>query len=136
MAKAAEKSGKASAKNSKAKVAPKSGGVEAKTGVKPKKTLPKPQFNLQAYIYRVLKQVHPEIGISSSTMGCLNSIAFEVYRKLARTAQELSHHAKSKTLSAQDVQSAVKLHVPGELQKHAVSEATKALAKYQRTISA
>ena len=45
----------------------------------------------------------------------------------------MSHHAKSKTLTAKDVQSAIKLLVPGELQKHAVSEAAKALGKYERT---
>ena len=89
MAKAAEKSGKVSAKNT-AKVQavkPKNDTVVKKVdGVVKAKKVATGRVNLQIYIYRVLKQVHPEIGISSSSMSCLNSIAVEVYKKLARSA--------------------------------------------------
>ena len=40
---------------------------------------------------------------------------------------------RSNTLSAQDIQTAVKLCIPGELGKHAVQEATTALVKYRGT---
>jgi histone H2B len=33
-------------------------------------------------------------------------------------------------MASRDVQSAVRLQLPGELAKHAISEGTKALAKY------
>ena len=37
---------------------------------------------------------------------------------------------KSMTMSSRDVQSAVRLVLPGELSKHAVSEGTKAMTKF------
>ena len=37
---------------------------------------------------------------------------------------------KTKTLSSREVQTAVRLMLPGELAKHAMSEGTKAVAKY------
>ena len=37
---------------------------------------------------------------------------------------------KTKTLSSREVQTAVRLTLPGELAKHAMSEGTKAVAKF------
>ena len=82
------------------------------------------------YIYRVLKQVHPETGISKSGMSIMNSFINDVFERVCAEAGKLARYNKKKTLSSREVQTAVRLALPGELAKHAVSEGTKAVTKY------
>ena len=82
------------------------------------------------YIYRVLKQVHPETGISKRSMHILNSFVADIFEKIALEASKLVRYNKKHTLSSREVQTAVRLLLPGELAKHAVSEGTKAVTKY------
>jgi histone H2B len=82
------------------------------------------------YIFKVLKQVHPEIGISSKSMNIMNSFIDDMFTKIASQASQLVRTSKSGTLSSRDVQTAVRLVLPGELAKHAVSEGTKAVTKF------
>merc|ERR1712228_671145 len=82
------------------------------------------------YIYKVLKQVHPEIGISKKAMSILNSFVIDIFGKIMNEASKLSKYSKKLTLSAREIQSACKLILPGELSKHSISEGTKALTKY------
>ena len=82
------------------------------------------------YIYRVLKQVHPETGISKRSMAIMNSFINDVFEKVALESSKLVRYNKRHTLSSREVQTAVRLLLPGELAKHAVSEGTKAVTKY------
>ncbi len=82
------------------------------------------------YIYRVLKQVHPETGISKKSMSIMNSFINDIFEKTAAEASRLVRYNKKHTLSSREVQTAVRLLLPGELAKHAVSEGTKAVTKY------
>ena len=82
------------------------------------------------YIYRVLKQVHPETGISKSGMSIMNSFINDVFERVCAEAGKLARYNKKKTLSSREVQTAVRLALPGELAKHAVSEGTKAVTKF------
>merc|ERR1712038_342083 len=82
------------------------------------------------YTYRVLKQVHPDTGISKRAMGIMNSFLNDVFERLAGEAGRLCRYNKKATLSSREVQTAVRLLLPGELAKHAVSEGTKAVTKY------
>ena len=41
------------------------------------------------YIYKVLKQVHPEIGISRKAMSIMNSFIHDTFDKLALEASKL-----------------------------------------------
>merc|ERR1712050_619955 len=83
----------------KKKMAPTKGSKKAikKTAPADKKAKrrSKRKESFSIYIYKVLKQVHPDTGISS-----------------------------------REIQTAVRLLLPGELAKHAVSEGTKAVTKY------
>ena len=83
------------------------------------------------YIYRVLKQVHPETGISKKSMSIMNSFINDIFERLALEASRLSRYNKKSTLSSREIQTAVRLLLPGELAKHAVSEGTKAVTKFQ-----
>ena len=107
------------------------------------------------YIYRVLKQVnlnfnvelsqtilsdliydsisvqvHPDTGVSSKAMSIMNSFVNDVFERIASEASRLAHYNKRSTISSREIQTAVRLILPGELAKHAVSEGTKAVTKY------
>ena len=82
------------------------------------------------YIYKVLRQVHPEVGISKKAMGIMNSFINDTFDRLSLEASKLVRYNKKSTLSSREVQTGVKLLLPGELAKHAVSEGTKALSKF------
>jgi len=82
------------------------------------------------YIYRVLKQVHPETGISKRSMSIMNSFIHDIFEKIATESSRLVRYNKKHTLSSREVQTAVRLLLPGELAKHAVSEGTKAVTKF------
>ncbi|CAB3222378.1 unnamed protein product [Arctia plantaginis] len=82
------------------------------------------------YIYKVLKQVHPDTGISSKAMSIMNSFVNDIFERIAAEASRLAHYNKRSTITSREVQTSVMLLLPGELAKHAVSEGTKAVTKY------
>merc|ERR1712189_119599 len=82
------------------------------------------------YIYKVLKQVHPDTGISSKAMSIMNSFVNDIFERVASEASRLTSYNKRSTISSREIQTAVRLLLPGELAKHAVSEGTKAVTKY------
>tara|TARA_B110000285_G_C14824305_1_gene467968 strand:+ start:416 stop:658 length:243 start_codon:yes stop_codon:yes gene_type:complete len=74
--------------------------------------------------------VHPETGISKRSMSIMNSFINDVFERINLEAGKLVSNNKKHTLSSREVQTAVRLLLPGELAKHAVSEGTKAVTKY------
>ena len=86
------------------------------------------------YIYKVLKQIHLKIGISSKAMNIMNSYVSDLFDRIATEATRICHYNQIKTLTAREIQTAVRLLIPGELAKHAVSEGTKAVAKYRNAL--
>ncbi|XP_019569753.2 LOW QUALITY PROTEIN: histone H2B type 1-C/E/F/G/I [Rhinolophus sinicus] len=82
------------------------------------------------YVYKVLKQVHPDTGISSKAMGIMNSFVNDIFERIAGEASRLAHYNKRSTITSREIQTAVRLLLPGEMAKHAVSEGTKAVTKY------
>ena len=83
------------------------------------------------YIYKVLKQVHPDTGISNKAMSIMNSFVNDIFERIAGEASKLAAYNKRSTISSREIQTSVRLILPGELAKHAVSEGTKAVTKYQ-----
>ncbi|KAL4591627.1 hypothetical protein LXL04_004596 [Taraxacum kok-saghyz] len=82
------------------------------------------------YLYRVMKQVHPDLGISSKAMTIIKNLMADMFEKLAEDAARLSDYNKKMAMTAREIQAAVKLVLPGELGKHAVAEGTKAVNNY------
>ncbi|XP_041065228.1 histone H2B 7-like [Carcharodon carcharias] len=82
------------------------------------------------YIYKVMKQVHPDTGISSKAVSIMNSFVNDIFERIAGEASRQSHYNKRQTISSREIQTAVRLLLLGELAKHAVSEGTKAVTKY------
>lgn len=88
------------------------------------------------YVYRVRDQVCPHNGMSKRAMMVLCSMVCDLERELSASASRLCEDVKSKTLSAREIQTAVRLEFPGELAKHAVSEGTKAVTRAVSTPAA
>ncbi|XP_043462963.1 late histone H2B.L4-like [Leptopilina heterotoma] len=82
------------------------------------------------FIYKVLKQVHNDVGMSSKSMSIMNSFMNDIFERIANEASRLAKYSKKRTISSREIQTAVRLLLPGELSKHAVSEGTKAVTKY------
>jgi len=88
------------------------------------------------YIFKVLKQVHPDTGISRRSMIVMNGFVNDIFERVAGEAGRLARYSKKATLSSREIQTSVRLVLPGELAKHAVSEGTKAVTKYTSSKSA
>ncbi|CAL4965295.1 unnamed protein product [Urochloa decumbens] len=108
----------------------KSAGKEGSEGKKGKKKAKKSVETYKIYIFKVLKQVHPDIGISSKAMSIMNSFINDIFEKLAGEAAKLARYNKKPTITSREIQTSVRLVLPGELAKHAVSEGTKAVTKF------
>ena len=101
-----------------------------KVGRKPGQKVKKGKESFKIYVYKVLKQVHPDTGISSKAMSIMNSFVSDIFERVANEAARLAKYNKRSTISSREIQTAVRLLLPGELAKHAVSEGTKAVTKY------
>ncbi|PVH71852.1 histone-fold-containing protein [Cadophora sp. DSE1049] len=87
-------------------------------------------IHLLTFDFPVLKQVHPDTGISNRAMSILNSFVNDIFERVATEASKLAAYNKKSTISSREIQTSVRLILPGELAKHAVSEGTKAVTKY------
>ena len=112
------------------KAAKKAGKAQKSISKGDKKRRKKRRESYAIYIYKVLKQVHPDTGVSSKAMSIMNSFVNDIFERIAGEASRLAHYNKRTTITSREIQTAVRLLLPGELAKHAVSEGTKAVTKY------
>ena len=71
-----------------------------------------------------------ETGISKKGISIINSFINDIFERIVGEAGKLARYSKKATLSSREIQTAVRLVLPGELAKHAVSEGTKAVTKF------
>ncbi|XP_050804084.1 histone H2B 8-like [Gopherus flavomarginatus] len=112
--------------------APKKGSKKAvtKTQKKGDKCRKTRKESYSIYMYKVLKQAHPDTGISSKAMGIMNAFVNDIFERITGEASHLAHYNKRSTVTSREIQTTVRLVLPGELAKHSVSEGTKAVTKY------
>lgn len=92
--------------------------------------------SFQTYIYRVLKEVKPELGISKKAMAQLNQILAELFEKMMDESRRLTLFTKKQTLSSKDVETSIRLLYPGELGKLAVQYGRQSLQKFTESSNA
>ena len=63
-------------------------------------------------------------------MKVVNSMIFELLDRVVEEATFLTNSEEKATLTSREIQTSVRLTLPGELAKHAVAEGTKAVTKY------
>ncbi|XP_002964845.2 late histone H2B.L4, partial [Selaginella moellendorffii] len=105
-----------------------SSGQQQRSSMKKLKALQGDSYKI--YIYKVLKQVHPDISISIKAMNIMNSLVHDMFERLSTEAGRLARYSNKPTIQSREVQASVRLIFPGELAKHAISEGTKAVTKY------
>ncbi|XP_029441679.1 histone H2B 1.1-like [Rhinatrema bivittatum] len=82
--------------------APKKGSKKAvsktqkKDGKKRKKSR---RESYAIYVYKVLKQVHPDTGISSKAMNIMNSFVNDMFERISTEASRLDHYNKRSTIT-------------------------------------
>ncbi|XP_060951656.1 histone H2B 1/2-like [Limanda limanda] len=111
-------------------LAPKKGSKKTKGPGKTGKKRKSSKEVYSNYVHKVLKQVHPNTSISTKAMGIMNSFVSDIFERIAGEASHLAQYNKRSTITSREIQTAVRLLLPGELAKHAVSEGTKAVTKY------
>ena len=131
-----------SPKKSPKKASPKASPKKASPKKSPKKASPKPSpkgdtkkksrkaRTYGTYIHRVLEQVHPNLRIAQTSLDQLDQaikVIIARFRDECIKLLELSHKV---TINARTIQTATRVIFPGELAKHAVSEGSKAVGKY------
>ena len=91
--------------------------------------------HFSSYVFRVLKQVHPQLSMTNKAMKVMDDFMHDIFHRLADEAAGLMKVANRSTLTSAEIQTATRLILPGELSKHAVIEATKSLATFIRSRS-
>ncbi len=126
------KGGRGSGKGKKAASA--KGAPNKSGGPKPAKKRTKKPVSHQwtTYIQRTLKQLQRKsrLSMSSKSITILGSFVEDIFERLHSEAVNIAKINKHKTLSAREMQTSTRLLLPGDLAKHAMSEGTKAVAKY------
>ncbi|XP_019574358.2 histone H2B type W-T [Rhinolophus sinicus] len=79
------------------------------------------------YFPRVLKCVHQGLSLSQETVSVMDSFVKDIFERIADEASRLVRNTRRTTLTSDEIQTAVRLLLPGELGKHALFEATKAM---------
>merc|ERR1712055_747746 len=94
-------SGKAAAKSGKAAKAVTKGDKKKRKG--------KRKESYAIYIYKVLKQVHPDTGVSSKAMSIMTSFVNDIFERIAAESSRLAHYNKRSTITSREIQTAVRL---------------------------
>ncbi|KAG5670477.1 hypothetical protein PVAND_000739 [Polypedilum vanderplanki] len=84
------------------------------------------------FIYKVLKQIHPEMRISGKSMNIMNDFVQDIFERIASEGSNLSHRGRKQTMTSREIDTATKLILPGELARHAENEGKKSIANYLR----
>jgi histone H2B len=112
-----------------ARGAKKSGGAKKSAGKKGGKSNRKPKRSFGVYIRRSLKAINKDLTVSSRAAAIVNSFVHHQFDSIATEAAAIARSNKRQTLGSREIQTAVRLLLPAELAKHAIAEATRAVAK-------
>jgi hypothetical protein len=71
----------------------------------------------------------PAADLATASAAARNSFINDIFEKIATEAAKLARYNKKPTVTSREIQTAVRLILPGELAKHAVSEGTKCVLR-------
>jgi len=97
-------------------------------GDAPKRKKDYSTFN--TFIYKVLKQVHPDTGITSGAMASVDNFIKINLEKLINNSNLLLVHSGKKTLGSNEIRSSVWLTVDGELASNSNREGLNAVNRF------
>ena len=67
----------------------------------------RPRENFSVHIYKVLKDVHPEIGISKKAMAIMNAFMLDSFDQICTEGGKLARYNKTKTVGHKEIRAAV-----------------------------
>ncbi|XP_063399857.1 histone H4-like [Mytilus trossulus] len=67
-------------------------------------------------------------------MSIMNSFVNDIFERIAAEASRLAHYNKRSTITSREIQTAVRLLLPGELAKHAVSEGKGGAKRHRKVL--
>ena len=82
------------------------------------------------FINRVLKNIHPDVGITKNGMAVMNSFVMDLLDSAATEGATLMRYQKAQTLTSHHIAGAFKLILPPEIAEHALEEAKNAFTRY------
>ena len=85
------------------KAAKKAGKAQKNISKDNKKRSKKRKESYAIYIYKVLKQVHPDTGISSKAMSIMNSFVNDIFERIAAESSRLAHYNKRSTITSREI---------------------------------
>ena len=62
--------------------------------------------------------MHPDTGIYSKAMSIMNSFVNDIFERIANESSKLSTHNGRSTISSREIQTAVRLLLPGHGDRH------------------
>ncbi|CAL8465849.1 g5385 [Coccomyxa elongata] len=99
------------------------------TKKKPKKKRRRETYS--GYIYKILKDINPDKGISQKAMQVMDDLVRDLFTRIAAAAKTAMDSTGQATMTTRDIQTGVKLVLGNtELEKHALSTAHKAVSRF------
>ena len=95
-----------------------------------------PDATYGIYTRKIAGQIHPSLSIGSKALSEVNGIVANVVSNLTTSSAALARVSRKTTLSAKHVQAAVRVSMPPEMSKFAVSSATKAVSAFAAATAA
>lgn len=86
-----------------------------------------------SYIYKVIRNLHPDKGVSKKGMMVLSAITNDLFEKITIEATTLARYHNKQTLAANDVQAALRLLLPQDMTEHIIAEGMSAIEKYKKS---
>ena len=91
--------------------------------------------SFSTYVNKLLKQIHPDAGITARVLTTIDNTINSLVSRVMAIANTLISLSKKQTIDSRLIQNAIRILLPGELVKHAVSEGTKAVTKYNASVA-
>lgn len=99
--------------------------------VKKKKSSSKSAQSYTGYIFRILRHIKPGMRITRRAMSIMNSFVMDNFERIATEAGKLCTYAKKDTLTSNEIRTAVRLVIRGDLSKQAISEGVAAVQTFE-----
>ncbi|XP_059766416.1 late histone H2B.L4-like [Balaenoptera ricei] len=78
----------------------------------------------------VLQRVQEGLSLSQEAVNVMDSFVKDIFERITDEAARLVRSSKRSILTSRDMQTSVRLLLPGKRGKHAISSATKAVIRY------
>lgn len=100
---------------------------------KKKQSCKKGEESYVPHIYKLLKQRHLDIGVSSKSMSILNSMENDIFERIAQEASQLVEINGKTTMTSHEIKTAVQLLFPSCLASRAILSGDRALQIYRES---